>query len=189
MADSKTIERGFCRLCGRALLPPEGFGGLKDGSGVCAACLRKLRPMYPLTLSWDKKGNEVRQDPIRELDAVQAAESLKNAAAFIEELRAKYDHHNAVFAVESVTVEKGGFMKPSVYYAVGRVIYGCFEPEDRITLLHGGGKAETALTSVRKRASYGAGSPIDQGLGGQPCALEFTGKGLACEPGDLIVRD
>ena len=21
------------------------------------------------------------------------------------------------------------------------------------------------------------------------CALEFTGKGLACEPGDLIVRD
>ena len=74
-------------------------------------------------------------------------------------------------------------------YAVGRVIYGCFEPEDRITLLHGGGKAETALTCIRKRASYGAGSPMDQGLGGQPCALEFTGKGLACEPGDLIVRD
>ena len=189
MADSKTIERGFCRLCGRALLPPEGFGGLKDGSGVCAACLRKLRPMYPLAISWDKKGNEVRQDPIRELDTVQAAESLKNAAAFIEELRAKYDHHNAVFAVESVTVEKGGFMKPSVYTALGKVVYGCFEPEDRIKLLHGGGSAEASLSCVRKALMNGAGSTIDRGLGGQPCALEFTGKGLACEPGDLIVRD
>ena len=189
MAGKNTIERGFCRLCGRALLPPEGFGALKDGSGVCAACLRKLRPMYPLALSWDKKGNEVRQDPVRELDAAQAAESLKNAAAFIEELRAKYGGHNAVFAVESVTVEKGGFMKPSTYCAVGRVIYGCFEPEDKIRLLHGGGSAETVVAGVRKRTSYGAGSTIDQGLGGQPCALEFTGKGLSCEPGDLIVRD
>ncbi|MBR3556181.1 MAG: hypothetical protein IKN89_09745 [Oscillospiraceae bacterium] len=189
MADSHTIERGFCRLCGRALLPPEGFGALKDGSGVCAACLRKLRPMYPLALSWDKKGNEVRQYPIRELDAAKAAESLKNAAAFIEELRARYDHHNAVFTVESVTVEKGGFMKPSVYTALGKVVYGCFEPEDRIKLLHGGSSAETVVTGIRKRASYGAGSTIDRGLGGQPCALEFTGKGLACEPGDLIVRD
>jgi hypothetical protein len=188
MAKGNTIEKGFCSLCGRALLPPEGFGVLKDGR-VCAACLRKLRPMYPLTVGWDKKGKEVRQDPVAELTAAQAAESLKSAAAFIEELRAKYGYHNAVFAVESVTVEKGGFMKPPTCYAVGRVIYGCFEPEDKIRLLHGSGSAETVVAGVRRRVSGGAGSTIDQGLGGQPCAVEFSGKGLVCEPGDLIVRD
>jgi hypothetical protein len=178
----------ICCICGKALLPPEGFGALKDGR-VCAACLRKLRPMYPLILSRDKKGNEVRQDPVAELTAAEAAERLKSAVAFIEELRAKYGYHNAVFAVESVTVEKGGLMKPPTCYAVGRVIYGCFEPEDDIRLLHGGGSAGTVLTCVRRVVAGGAGSAMDQGLGGQPCALEFTGKGLACEPGDLIVRD
>ncbi len=68
--------------------------------------------MHPLSLTWDKKGQLVRHDPIEELSLEEAGKDLENAIAYTEELRASYDHHNAVFLVESVTKEKGGFLKP-----------------------------------------------------------------------------
>ena len=112
MVNVKTIEQGFCSLCGRALLPNEGYLNLSAGSHICSHCIGKIRVMHPLTLTWDKKGNEVRHDPIEALSLEEAGRDLENAIAFTEELRAKYDHHNAVFMVESVTTEKGGFLKP-----------------------------------------------------------------------------
>ena len=110
MANVKTIEQGFCSLCGRALLPNEGYLNLSAGSHICSHCIGKIRVMHPLTLTWDKKGNEVRHDPIEALSLEEAGRDLENAIAFTEELRAKYDYHNAVFMVESVTTEKGGFL-------------------------------------------------------------------------------
>ena len=92
-------------------------------------------------------------------------------------------------AVESVTTEKGGFMKPTVFYACGRVIYGFFDPEDKARLLHKGSASDVTLAGITKLASYGASRYPCQGVGGIQCALQFSGKGLACEPGDLIVKD
>ncbi len=189
MANVKTIEQGFCSLCGRALLPNEGYLNLSAGSHICSHCIGKIRVMHPLTLTWDKKGNEVRHDPIEALSLEEAGRDLENAIAFTEELRAKYDHHNAVFMVESVTTEKGGFLKPQVIYACGRVIYGCFDPEDKARLLHKGSASDMTLTGIKKLASYGASVADCQGTGGKPCALVFSGKNLVCEAGDLIVKD
>ena len=189
MARVKTIEKGFCFLCGRALLPNEGYLSLRDGSHICSHCTGKIRVMYPLSLTWDKKGNEVRHDPIEGLSLEEAGRALENAIPYTEELRAKYDHHNAVFVVESAVTEKGGFMKPPVIYACGRVIYGYFDQEDKVRLLHRGNASDVTLTSIFKVASYGASSYPCQGIGGKPCALVFSGKNLACEAGDLIVKD
>ncbi len=189
MAEVKTIERGFCSLCGRALLPNEGYCELRDGSHICSHCAGKIRVMHPLTITWDKKKNEVRHDPIEELSLEEAGRDLENAIAYTEELRAKYDHHNAVFVVESVTTEKAGFLKPPVIYACGRVIYGYFDPEDKAGLLHNGSTSDLTLTSVRRIASFGASSSTCQGSGGIPCALVFSGKNIVCEAGDLIVKD
>ncbi len=189
MAKVKTIEKGFCSLCGRALLPKEGYVKLRDGSHICSCCAGKIRVMHPLALTWDKKGNKVRHDPIEELSREEAGKDLENAIAYTEELRAKYDHHNAVFLVDSVTTEKGGFLKPPVIYACGRVIYGCFDPEDKARLLHKGSASGLTLAGVWRLASYGASRLDCQGTGGKPCALEFSGKNLACEAGDLIVKD
>ena len=189
MANVKTIEKGFCSLCGRALLPIEGYCNLRDGSRICSHCTGKLRVMYPLSLTWDKKRNAVRHDPIEALSLEEAGSALGHAIAYTEELRARFDHHNAVFAVESVTTEKGGFMKPTVFYACGRVIYGFFDPEDKARLLHKGSASDVTLAGITKLASYGASRYPCQGVGGIQCALQFSGKGLACEPGDLIVKD
>ena len=189
MAKVKTIEKGFCSLCGRALLPIEGYVKLRDGSHICSHCTGKIRVMHPLSLTWDKKGNEVKHDPIEELSLEEAGRDLENAIAYTEELRAKYDYHNAVFMVESVTTEKGGFLKPPVTYACGRVIYGGFDPEDKASLLHKGSVSDITLTGIRELASYGASCLDCQGTGGMSCALEFSGKKLVCEAGDLIVKD
>jgi hypothetical protein len=145
--------------------------------------------MHPLTLTWDQKGNEVRHDPIEELSLEEAGRDLENAIAYTEELRAKYDHHNAVFMVESVTTEKGGFLKPPVIYACGRVIYGYFDPEDKTRLLHKGSASEVTLTAIKRLEFYGAGLADCQGTGGKQCALVFSGKNIVCEAGDLIVKD
>ena len=84
---------------------------------------------------------------------------------------------------------QAGVLKPPVIYAFGRVVYGCFDPEDKVRLLHNGSASDLTLTSIRKIASYGASSFPCQGTGGIPCALEFSGRNLVCEAGDLIVKD
>ena len=88
MANVKTIERGFCSLCGRALLPNEGYCSLRDDSHICSFCAGKLRVMHPLTLTWDKKGNQAKHDPIEELSLEEARKDVENAIAYTEELRA-----------------------------------------------------------------------------------------------------
>ena len=113
----------ICAVCGNEF---KGAGNICKDGYYCNECekiirVSKIRVMHPLTLTWDKKGNEVKHDPIKELSLEEAGKDLENVIAYTEELRAKYDHHNAVFAVESVTTEKGGFLKPPVIYACGRV--------------------------------------------------------------------
>ncbi|MBR3735899.1 MAG: hypothetical protein IKN07_08450 [Lachnospiraceae bacterium] len=69
------------------------------------------------------------------------------------------------------------------------MIYGCFDPEDKARLLHKGSASDMTLTGIKRLAFYGASGFDVQGTGGISCALEFSGKNLNCEAGDLIVKD
>lgn len=186
----KTIEHGFCALCKRALLSPEGFCTLSDGNQICSKCIRRLRVMLPLIVSWDSNGNMLRNDTLQKLNLAEAKQKMQNVTAYTEKLRANYQNANAVFAVDQVQSEKGGFMKPPIYYATGRVIYGYFDPADQVQLKHGGNVFDLELKNVLKIGSVGArfGNNTVQGIGGTQCVLQFSGKGIECAPGDLIVR-
>ena len=185
----QTIEIGFCALCGRALLQPEGICTLSDGNQVCSKCIRRLRVMLPLTVLSDG-GNTLKDDPMMKLNLAEAKQKMQNVTAYTEKLRANYQNANAVFAVDQVQTEKGGFLKPPIYYATGRVIYGYFDPADQVQLKHGGNAFDLELKNVLKIGSIGArfGNNIVQGIGGTQCVLQFSGKGIECAPGDLIVR-
>ena len=188
---NKTIESGFCALCKRALLSPEGICTLSDGNQVCSKCIRRLRVMLPLIVSVDSNGIiKLRNDTMQKLNIAEAKQKMQNVIAYTEKLRANYQNANAVFAVEQVQSEKGGFLKPPIYYATGRVIYGYFDPSDQVQLKHGGNAFDLELENVLKIGSIGArfGNNIVQGIGGTQCVLQFSGKGIECAPGDLIVR-
>ncbi|MEE3404146.1 MAG: hypothetical protein VZR73_08700 [Acutalibacteraceae bacterium] len=186
---NKTIEHGFCALCKRALLSPEGLCTLSDGNQICSKCIRRLRVMLPLTVLSDD-GNTLKDDPMMKLNLAEAKQKMQNVTAYTEKLRANYQNANAVFAVDQVQTEKGGFLKPPIYYATGRVIYGYFDPADQVQLKHGGNAFDLLLENVLKIGSIGArfGNNIVQGIGGTQCVLQFSGKGIECAPGDLIVR-
>jgi hypothetical protein len=188
---NQTIECGFCALCKRALLSPEGFCTLSDGNQICSKCIRKLRVMLPLNVSADSNGIiTLKDDPIMKLNLAEAEQKIQNVTAYTEKLRANYQNANAVFAVDQVQTEKGGFLKPPIYYATGRVIYGYFDPADQVQLKHGGNAFDLLLENVLKIGSIGAcfGNNTVQGIGGTQCVLQFSGKGIECAPGDLIVR-
>lgn len=186
----QTIEIGFCALCGRALLQPEGICTLSDGNQICSKCIRRLRVMLPLTVSSDSSGEMLRNDTMQKLSLAEAEQKMQNVTAYTEKLRANYQNANAVFAVEQVQSEKGGFLKPPIYYATGSVIYGYFDPSDQVQLKHGGNAFDLELENVLKIGSIGArfGSNTVQGIGGTQCVLQFSGKDIECAPGDLIVR-
>ena len=188
---NQTIECGFCALCKRALLSPEGICTLSDGNQVCSKCIRRLRVMLPLIVSVDSNGIiKLRNDTMQKLNIAEAEQKMQNVIAYTEKLRANYQNANAVFAVDQVQSEKGGFMKPPIYYATGRVIYGYFDPSDQVQLKHGGNAFDLELENVLKIGSVGVhlGNNTVQGIGGTQCVLQFSGKGIECAPGDLIVR-
>ena len=188
---NKTIESGFCALCKRALLSPEGICTLSDGSQVCSKCIRRLRVMLPLIVSVDSNGIiKLRNDTMQKLNLAEAKQKMQNVTAYTEKLRANYQNANAVFAVDQVQTEKGGFLKSPIYYATGRVIYGYFDPSDQVQLKHGGNAFDLLLENVLKIGSIGArfGNNTVQGIGGTQCVLQFSVKDIECAPGDLIVR-
>ena len=188
---NQTIECGFCALCKRALLSPEGICTLSDGNQVCSKCIRRLRVMLPLIVSVDSNGIiKLRNDTMQKLNIAEAEQKMQNVIAYTEKLRANYQNANAVFTVEQVQSEKGGFLKPPIYYATGSVIYGYFDPSDQVQLKHGGNAFDLELKNVLKIGSISAsfGNNTVQGIGGTQCVLQFSGKGIECAPGDLIVR-
>ena len=128
--------------------------------------------------------------PRQKLNIAEAEQKMQNVIAYTEKLRANYQNANAVFTVEQVQSEKGGFLKPPIYYATGSVIYGYFDPSDQVQLKHGGNAFDLELENVLKIGSIGVsiGNNTVQGIGGTQCVLQFSGKGIECAPGDLIVR-
>ncbi len=183
------MEKGFCSFCGRALIPLEGYAELKDGGKACSHCVRKLRVMYPLKPFWDNNGMKRAEDPIEKLGSDEFAKCLEDVIEGTEGLRLRYGRHNAVFRVEEVKTEKKELLKPPTYYASGMVIYGCFDPEDRVSLVRKEGKTEFSLSDVRESSPFMLDTVTVEGKGGEPCILVFSGKAIACGPGDLIVRD
>ncbi len=191
MASAKRLDKGFCPLCGRVLLAPEGEGIklLADGSRICSHCVRRVRVMYPIRETRDKRGAVGFSDPMSAAGLDQVREAAEKAIAYTEELRAKYGFRNAVFLIERVEQSKGGLGKPPRWDVDGQVLYGNFDPEDKVTLEHGGAGAPVTLTGVSRRVSGSALAVSRRAEGGNPCALTFFARGVACEPGDLIVKE
>ncbi len=73
---NQTIEIGFCALCGRALLQPEGICTLSDGNLICSKCIRRLRVMLPLTVSSDSSGKMLRNDTMQKLSLAEAEQKI-----------------------------------------------------------------------------------------------------------------
>ena len=104
---NQTIECGFCALCKRALLSPEGICTLSDGNQICSKCIRRLRVMLPLNVSADSNGIiTLKDDPMMKLNLAEAKQKMQNVTAYTEKLRANYQNANAVFAVDQVQTEK-----------------------------------------------------------------------------------
>lgn len=92
------------------------------------------------------------------LNLAEAKQKIQNVTAYTEKLRANYQNANAVFAV------------------------------DQVQLKHGGNAFDLKLEDVLELRSFGIGNQTVQGIGGTQCVLQFSGKGIECAPGDLIVR-
>lgn len=186
MAKMKSIEKGFCSLCGRALLMPEGDGilQLKDGARICSHCKRKLRVRYPLSME-----KTTITDPMKEITIEKAREDLETITEFIEDLRDEYDGCNAILKIISVDKEKGGIFKPSTYHVTGQVIYGNFDPEDSVILMHQDAKTELTISDTRRVTMIGNTSTMKRAEAGNICTLSFEGKNVTMEAGDLIVRN
>lgn len=211
----KEVGFGSCPICGRTALGKYGGTGqltgiegngaiaLKDGSYLCGSCVLKLRLMFPLQYTYNEKKHEVaKSDPLRELTTAEAIEANGQVVAFREDLREQYGFHNAVFTVESMAQVSGGLLKPPMVTVFGKVIYGSFRMMEEVTILSGGKETKAELEFVEEYEDRG---PIgaeyiknrlrlsDPGANtaenGYSCKLVVQAKGLALQPGDLIVKD
>ena len=213
-AKVKEVGFGSCPICGRTALGKYGGTGqltridvpgavaLKDGSYLCGSCVLKLRVMYPLQYTYDEKKIEVvKKDPLRELTAQEAKEADGQVVAFREDLREQYGFHNAVFTVESMAQVSGGLLKPPMVTVFGRVVYGSFRMMEEVTVLSGGKETKAELEFVENYDDRGPIGPdyikdrlrnSDPGAhtaeAGYSCKLVVQAKGLAIQPGDLIVK-
>ena len=158
---------------------------------ICADCIRKLHPMYPQRYVQKKGGKGWDKDePLAALSLDEAKAGIDGIPEYIDGLRTQYGYRSAVIAVDSVRQEKGGFLKPPVLFVQGRVLYGDFDPEDEVTVVHGGSETKTKILDSRSRAAssdyWGSGTHL---WGGSTCEyVQFSQKGLEIQAGDLIVK-
>ena len=210
----KEVGLGNCLICGRVALS-EREGGvltmvegprarrLKDGGSLCSSCVRKLRVMYPLQYRFDEtKRTVVKKDPLSEISTEEALQANTEAVAFRENLREQYGFRNAVFVVDAMAEEKGGFLQPPLVTVFGQVLYGSFYMQDEVTILSGGNEIKATVLMVD---TYELRIPIDTtslkewmrrtadpgrivGETGYLCKLLIQEKGISVNQGDLIVK-
>ena len=98
--------------------------------------------------------------------------------------REQYAFHNAVFRVDSFSVEKQGLFKAPKNVLSGYVLYGRFNLGETVKLIHGNDVTEIKLEDIGDL--YPPGRP---GEAGYASLLYAVQKGLIAQPGDLIVKD
>ena len=206
-------NQGYCPICGKAALTKYGSTGLltmirgpealrlRDGSHLCGSCVRKLRVMYPLQGSFDEETREyVTYDPLLELDMNQALEANGQVSAYRESLRENYGFRSAVFVVDAAAESREGLFRAPLTTFFGQVLYGSFWMLDDVTILSGGKETKASIAAIDDYRFRIPRSdlkewmrridPADKvGENGYPCSLVVQGKGIAVQPGDLIVKD
>ena len=179
-------DMGLCAICGRIAHNVYGGGAmkLKDGSNLCGSCVRRVRFLYPVQKPQLKKGMFVRCDPLSDMTADEVLAAMEQAGEKLEALREQYAFHNAVFRVDSFSVEKAGLFKAPKNVFSGYVLYGRFNLGETVKLIHGNDVTEIKLEDIGDL--YPPGRP---GEAGYASLLYAVQKGLIAQPGDLIVKD
>lgn len=209
----KDQSLGTCPICGKAALAKRGDMGqltmitgpealrLRDGNCLCGSCVRKLRLLYPLQGRFDETKREfVTSDPLRELDTEEALAANGQVSAYRESLRESYGFRSAVFVVDASAESKEGLLRAPLTTFFGQVLYGSFWMFDDVTILSGGKETKATITAIEDYVYRIPRSglkewmrridPADHvGENGYPCSLVVQGKGIAVQPGDLIVKD
>ena len=210
----KEVGLGSCLICGRVALSAREGGvltmiegpnarRLKDGGSLCASCVRRLRVMYPLQYRFDEaKRTVVKKDPLSEISTEEALQANTEVVSFRENLREQFGFRSAVFVVDAMTEEKGGFLQPPFVTIFGQVLYGSFYMQDEVTILSGGNEIKAALlmvdayenripiggTSLKEWMRRTADPGRVVGENGYPCKLLIQEKGISVNQGDLIVK-
>ena len=179
-------DMGLCAICERIAHNVYGGGAmkLKDGSNLCGSCVRRVRFLYPVQKPQLKKGMIIRCDPLSELTAGEVRAAMEQAGEKLEALREQYAFHNAVFRVDSFSVEKQGLFKAPKNAFSGYVLYGRFNLGETVKLIHGNDVTEIKLEDIGDL--YPPGRP---GEAGYASLLYAVQKGIIAQPGDLIVKD
>lgn len=151
-----------------------------------------MDPVQHLMQPYERSGELTSDEAIRELSKIHA---------YLEDLREKYNFHQAVFAVEKVDVTKGGFLKPPFITVTGHVVFGTFYSLDDVTVGLSGGQAarisclyephgRKPVSDLEIRSNRNS-LLIDYSWanGGEEIAFIFQDKKLTLKQGDLIVKD
>ncbi len=190
--NKKTKDLGPCAVCGRAVFPWNINAKLKGGEQICGDCVSKIRLMYPAEYKVPKgKRKKVLADPVAELTIEQVREAMERSIEYVESLRLKYGA-NAVYEVEDISMEPHGWFRPPFIYAKGRCVFGYFDIEDDVYVVHRGMRTKAKLKGIKRVDSKEKGYENREyrGEGGFPYeCFTVTGKDVMVFPGDIIIKD
>jgi hypothetical protein len=188
----KRYDNGPCPICGRAIINLNFITKLADGTEVCPDCVNKIRIMYPLKYGTKKgKKKTERLDPIEELTLDEFRAAMEKAPEYLERLRAKYGH-NAVYKVDGISIHSRGWFRPPYICAKGRVVFGFFDLNDEVEVIHAGVPVKAKVFDIAREYvnEKGCDAWYRRGEGGYPLKyMVFSQKDLMVYPGDLIVKD